>query len=125
MSRSQKKGPLPQYFGKLKLALKKKRYREALLLAINAYHASRDVEDQSLETMSLAYMAKAIEHVDDARRDKAVALTKAQQRCSFCGKDRSAVRLMAGAEANICEECAARVYRFFATEKKGQKPKRK
>lgn len=123
MPRSQKKGLLSQYFEKLKLALAEKRYREALQLAINAYHVSKDVEDQSLETMSLAYMAKAIEHVDDIRRHRAVALAKAQQRCSFCGKKRSTVRLMAGAEANICEECAARVHRFFATDEKGRKPK--
>jgi hypothetical protein len=123
MSRSQKKLPLPQYFEKLKLALEEKRYREALLLAINAYHVSRDIGDQALETMSLAYMTKAVGHVGDVRREKAVALTKAHQQCSFCGQDKSAVRLMAGAEANICEECAARVHRFFATEKKRRKPK--
>lgn len=125
MPRSQKKIRLPQYFEKLRLALEEKRYGEVLLLAINAYHVSRDIEDQALETMSLAYMARAIEHVGDVRRGKAVALTKAQQRCSFCGEDRSTVRLMAGAEANICEECAARVHRFFTTEKKGRKPRRK
>lgn len=125
MPRRQKNVPLPQYFEKLRLALEEKRYRETLLLAINAYHVSRDIGDQALETMSLAYMAKAIERVGDVQRGEAVALTKAHQRCSFCGQDKSAVRLMAGAEANICEECTARVHRFFATEKKGRKPKRK
>jgi hypothetical protein len=120
MPRSQKHQSLSQYLEKLELALKEKRYVDGLLLAINAYHTSRDIECEALETTSLAYMGKALEQLGALRRAGNAALSKARESCSFCGKNRSAVRMMGGAEANICEECAARVHVFFSKRGKAQ-----
>ncbi len=111
------------YSEKCERALKGKRYREVLALAINAYQASKDLGHKAFETASLAYAVKAIEGLDEELRGQRIELAKKKPLCSFCGLDQSETRLMAGADANICEACAARIYRFFETELR--KPKKK
>jgi len=94
-----------------------KRYRDALMFAIRGYLVSRDFGEQAYETATLAYMAKAIDCLSNDAREKSINADKKHQRCSFCGRGESEVRLMAGADANICNEWVARIHSFFETDK--------
>lgn len=101
------------YSGKWESALKRGRYEEALMNAIRAYMVSHDMGDTSLQIACQAYMAKAIEMISDKLDKKQRTLDKKYHRCSFCGRDEKSVRLMAGANANICEACVASIQESF------------
>lgn len=101
------------YSQKWERALMDKRYGDALIFAIRGYLVSRDFEEQAYETATLAYMAKAIDCLTNDARKNSINADKKHQRCSFCGRGENEVRLMAGADANICNECVARIHGFF------------
>jgi hypothetical protein len=108
-----KPDPVHVYSAKWERAVKDKRYHDALALAIRGYLAARDLDDLAFETACLAYMANAIKNLTGASREQRTKSGNQREACSFCGKGEKEARIMGGADANICEECATKIYRFF------------
>lgn len=113
MPRKPSKTTLSNYFETLRLALENERYRDTLELAINAYRASVDIKDKALETLSLTYIVKAAQCILVVERKKSAEFARMQHKCAFCGRSQNGRRVIAGADANICEDCAKRIHDFF------------
>lgn len=98
------------------LALRQRRYDDALTVAIAGYMLARELRDEGHQIASQAYMATALQRLDE----KSTAALRARDRklyaCSFCGRSEKEVRIAVGAAGNICEECAATARSLFETE---------
>lgn len=77
-------------------------FHAAIEIGIDAYHILRKNNDQQLARGALNLIHVAIDAISES--DNLSAIKPA---CSFCGRDRSKVRLGAGSEAFICAECVA------------------
>lgn len=88
-------------WGKL---LAQKQYPDAIIVSLLGYSLSRSMSDQRLENESLSQLSTAIE---EFRVDRGTDLPSRSvaPSCSFCGRSEPAVRLVAGANGFICNEC--------------------
>jgi hypothetical protein len=106
-------------------AIRRRRYDDALMVAIAAYMLARELRDEGHQIASHAYMAAALQRLDE----KSTAALKARNRklcaCSFCGRTEKEVRIALGAGGNICEECTATARSIFESEPAKRIPGRK
>jgi hypothetical protein len=84
--------------------MKESRHQSALLTGVLGYMASQETKDAELERGSKSQMYMAVE----ALRAAEAAIPK-EPECSFCGRGKPAVSLVAGPGAFICNECVSLV----------------
>lgn len=106
-------------------AIKRGRYEDALMVAVWAYMLARELKDMPSQSVTRTYMTVALRQLGE-REDRTLrAENKRLVRCSFCGRDQHAVKLVVGAAGNICEDCAASAHSFFRRDDKTQGRKRR
>jgi hypothetical protein len=90
-------------------AFEEKRFHDALMNAFANYLISREMKNEEFEQTVLISMKGAIERLlPPDGSDK-------EDQCSFCGRRPPAVRLAAGPDAFVCNECVTMLSQTFAT----------
>jgi hypothetical protein len=100
-------------WGKL---LMQKRYPDAIVVSLLGYSLSQSMSDKRLETESLSQLFTAVE---EFRGDRGTDLPpqSAAPACSFCRRSEPAVRLVAGANGFICNECVQTAHEVLSASK--------
>ena len=87
-------------------AIAEQRYHDAIESVTIAYLVLHEMQDDVFSRASLIYLRQA---VDDRLKElggDARPFDPTQSACSFCHKEQPPAKLVAGADAFICESCA-------------------
>lgn len=90
-----------------------KRFHHAAMTSFLAHVVGRETGDPELERGALSQVYKAIDELRETSRASSTSSKPPEALCSFCGRGEPEVRLVAGANAFICDSCAKTVAEVF------------
>jgi ClpX C4-type zinc finger protein len=90
-------------------AMTEKRYHDAITTAFVGYAAERQRDKAGDALEFLAFVEAAIHALGESIRDERLQRSRAEVLCSFCGKGRPEVEVVAGPGVHICVPCAQTV----------------
>ena len=85
-----------------------KEYRGAALAALLGHFVAHDECNKEAQRTWSSFLFEAVKDIQSEQRD-----AQAIPSCSFCGRREPDVRLAAGADAFICDDCVNNLAKFF------------
>jgi formylmethanofuran dehydrogenase subunit E len=105
------------YSSRWDAAVQKSDYTEALECAIKGYQTARDLGDEAHRMAFLGLIRFAVRELVDQLVDPADKEASQGLRCSFCGREKGEVELVAGAGATICQICVETIHKQLTESK--------
>jgi ClpX C4-type zinc finger len=105
------------YSGRWDVAVQRGDYIEALGCAIKGYEIARDLGDEAHRMAFLGLIKFAVHELVDALAEPMNKEAAQGLRCSFCGREKSEVELVAGAGATICRICVETIHKQLTESK--------
>jgi len=103
--------------------IKHKQFPEAILASLLEYSIARDLENEESKDRAVWKMVTAANELQKQLRGEDTPVGAKAMACSFCSKTEPEVRLVAGPNVFICNECVVLVTEILAHEKSKTPPR--